>query len=252
MPPAPARFSVMLGLTALLVLPPMSGTATEPAGPPGPDLVAAIQARLAELGYYRGQLDGIVGQMTREAIRRYERQVGLAPTGAPSLDIYRRLRDPVAAAQAPEEPREPAAAAGEAPTRAGTAEEGDGGATPAAAAVAASLSPPRREHAPGRALDRALDRAAEAVGIAGSRWRFLDVDGADFVVTFRPDGNVGDVPFAEHWRWQQTGDSVELRYANRLGRSAIRRGTLVTDAEMTGSGRSSRGREWTWTASRLP
>ena len=104
-----SRLCGALAATAVLLA--MPSMASSPAaavqwdgeGPPAPEVIAAIQARLSELGYYRGRADGIVGQMTREAIRRYERQVGVEPTGTPSLAIYRRLRDvPVEEAEATE------------------------------------------------------------------------------------------------------------------------------------------------------
>jgi peptidoglycan hydrolase-like protein with peptidoglycan-binding domain len=52
-----------------------------PASPPvmSPEAAAvqAVQEALARLGFYQGQLDGLMGPMTREAIVRYRRQTGL-------------------------------------------------------------------------------------------------------------------------------------------------------------------------------
>ena len=43
--------------------------------------VAAVQRRLARGGYYRGAIDGVIGQGTRSAIRAYERNNGLRVDG---------------------------------------------------------------------------------------------------------------------------------------------------------------------------
>ena len=43
--------------------------------------VAAVQRRLARGGYYRGAIDGVIGQRTRTAIRAYERNNGLRVDG---------------------------------------------------------------------------------------------------------------------------------------------------------------------------
>jgi len=43
--------------------------------------VAAVQERLAREGYYRGQIDGIVGPETRRAIARYQSNHGLRVNG---------------------------------------------------------------------------------------------------------------------------------------------------------------------------
>jgi Ni/Co efflux regulator RcnB len=43
--------------------------------------VAAVQRRLARGGYYRGAIDGVIGQGTRIAIRAYERNNGLRVDG---------------------------------------------------------------------------------------------------------------------------------------------------------------------------
>lgn len=43
--------------------------------------VAAVQRRLARGGYYRGAVDGVIGQGTRSAIRAYERNNGLRVDG---------------------------------------------------------------------------------------------------------------------------------------------------------------------------
>jgi hypothetical protein len=44
-------------------------------------LVVQVQRRLAGAGYYRGAIDGVVGNRTRSAIRSYERTHGLRVDG---------------------------------------------------------------------------------------------------------------------------------------------------------------------------
>jgi peptidoglycan hydrolase-like protein with peptidoglycan-binding domain len=51
------------------------------------DTVTRVQVGLAELGYEPGQINGQLGQQTRNAILRFERDRGIAPTG----DISRTL-----------------------------------------------------------------------------------------------------------------------------------------------------------------
>ena len=53
--------------------------------------VAAAQEQLARQGYYRGEIDGIVGPETRRAIARYQRDHGLRNTGRLTTDMLRSL-----------------------------------------------------------------------------------------------------------------------------------------------------------------
>ena len=48
---------------------------------PGDSSVSQVQAALAREGYYHGAIDGSVGPMTRNALRRYQRDRGLDATG---------------------------------------------------------------------------------------------------------------------------------------------------------------------------
>ena len=62
------------------------------AGPhrrPFDEVVADVQASLQEQGYYRGEVDGLVGPLTRQALSDYQRDHGLTSTAAldqPTLD----------------------------------------------------------------------------------------------------------------------------------------------------------------------
>ena len=53
--------------------------------------IAAAQQRLAREGYYRGQIDGILGPGTRAAIAQYQSNHGLHVTGALSSDTLEAL-----------------------------------------------------------------------------------------------------------------------------------------------------------------
>jgi len=48
-----------------------------------------VQAELQQMGYYRGEVDGLLGPLTREALTAYQADQGLATTAAidePTLD----------------------------------------------------------------------------------------------------------------------------------------------------------------------
>jgi Putative peptidoglycan binding domain len=56
---------------------------------PPDQVIADVQAELQEMGYYRGEVDGLVGPLTREALTAYQADQGLATTAAidqPTLD----------------------------------------------------------------------------------------------------------------------------------------------------------------------
>ena len=64
-----------------------------PARPAGPsrDLVFEVQTYLARLGYDPGPLDGLPGRRTTEAVRRFQRDFGLAATGWISEELLALL-----------------------------------------------------------------------------------------------------------------------------------------------------------------
>ncbi|MGH6932106.1 MAG: lytic murein transglycosylase [Dongiaceae bacterium] len=51
-----------------------------------------LQTLLAELGYDPGEIDGVVGPMTRAAVRRFQRKIGMVPDGYPTPRLLGRLR----------------------------------------------------------------------------------------------------------------------------------------------------------------
>ena len=56
---------------------------------PPDKVIANVQAVLQEMGYYRGEVDGLLGPLTREALTAYQSDQGLATTAAidqPTLD----------------------------------------------------------------------------------------------------------------------------------------------------------------------
>ena len=64
---------------------------TSSRAPPTGNLVARVQAMLAELGYDPGSADGVAGERTREAIRSYQSHSGLPMSGEASLSLHDAL-----------------------------------------------------------------------------------------------------------------------------------------------------------------
>lgn len=57
----------------------------------GGSTVAAVQQRLGELGYYHGEVDGVIGPQTRAAIAAYESRNGLIVDGRITGPLLNRL-----------------------------------------------------------------------------------------------------------------------------------------------------------------
>lgn len=55
------------------------------------DDLVRVQERLKALGFYAGTIDGLLGERMRAAIKAYQRSLGEAETGVPSLDLIERL-----------------------------------------------------------------------------------------------------------------------------------------------------------------
>jgi peptidoglycan hydrolase-like protein with peptidoglycan-binding domain len=73
--------------------------AVQPAAAPAPSMpysVQGVQQALAELGYDVGGADGVIGPRTRAAIRAYQTDAGLPPSGEPSLSLFSHLQDSLA------------------------------------------------------------------------------------------------------------------------------------------------------------
>jgi hypothetical protein len=58
---------------------------------PADSIVSSAQQRLAREGYYRGQIDGVLGPETQRAVSRYQSNHGLAVTGSLTPDTVRAL-----------------------------------------------------------------------------------------------------------------------------------------------------------------
>jgi hypothetical protein len=54
-------------------------------------MVAAVQRRLGELGYYHGVVDGVIGPQTRSAIAAFENRNGMAVDGTINLPLLNTL-----------------------------------------------------------------------------------------------------------------------------------------------------------------
>jgi peptidoglycan hydrolase-like protein with peptidoglycan-binding domain len=50
-----------------------------------------VQDTLRRLGYYRGQVDGVFGKLTLEAILRFQRDIGVEATGHLTAEEASRL-----------------------------------------------------------------------------------------------------------------------------------------------------------------
>ena len=54
--------------------------------------IVELQTLLNERGFDSGAVDGLAGPATSDGIRRFQRSVGLAPDGYPTVDVLRRLQ----------------------------------------------------------------------------------------------------------------------------------------------------------------
>lgn len=55
-------------------------------------IVEAVQRELAAAGYYKGNVDGVIGRKTRDAISAYQTATGLEADGKPSADLAEHIR----------------------------------------------------------------------------------------------------------------------------------------------------------------
>lgn len=82
-------------------------TAPSPPSPPpsaltsDPWSVRDVQRELARLGYYQGGVDGEVGPMTRSAVRQFQADAGLRPTGRIEPALLTALYDRIAGGETP-------------------------------------------------------------------------------------------------------------------------------------------------------
>jgi peptidoglycan hydrolase-like protein with peptidoglycan-binding domain len=80
-------------------VPPPDVTETTGAVPPqavqpasaGEPQILQVQSALADLGLYKGSVDGLSGPRTKDAIASYQRVVGIEPTGGISAELLQHL-----------------------------------------------------------------------------------------------------------------------------------------------------------------
>jgi peptidoglycan hydrolase-like protein with peptidoglycan-binding domain len=65
---------------------------SSPGGGLDPALVREVQIELAERGYYHGEMDGIAGKGTRQAVRDFQFDAGLDVTGTVDQNLLGELR----------------------------------------------------------------------------------------------------------------------------------------------------------------
>ena len=65
----------------------------EPVPSLDPVFVRSVQIELVERGYYHGEIDGIMGPRTREAVDRFQRDAGLVVNGAVDQRLLEELRN---------------------------------------------------------------------------------------------------------------------------------------------------------------
>ena len=56
------------------------------------DTVVDLQTRLARLGFYTDEADGLLGPKTRSAVRMFQKQAGLPADGHPTPEVVARLQ----------------------------------------------------------------------------------------------------------------------------------------------------------------
>ncbi len=75
----------LAGAAALKVTPPVDAPRLSRAQ------VETMQQRLAALGFSAGEVDGVLGPATRDALRRFQQQRGLVPDGFPDTPVLKAL-----------------------------------------------------------------------------------------------------------------------------------------------------------------
>lgn len=79
---------VRLHLTSLGVILPLDVGGLDPL-----QEITGLQARLAHLGHYHGEIDGRLGGDTRAAVRAFQKERGLVPSGVPDVSTLAALRE---------------------------------------------------------------------------------------------------------------------------------------------------------------
>lgn len=87
-------YALSVGILARQIAggPPVQQAAPSDDEPLSRDTVIDIQNRLARLGLYKDETDGLLGPKTRSALRLYQQQTGLPADGHPTAEVVRRLQ----------------------------------------------------------------------------------------------------------------------------------------------------------------
>jgi membrane-bound lytic murein transglycosylase B len=87
-------YALAVGILARQIAggPPVMQAAPADDEPLSRDTVIDMQSRLARLGLYTDETDGLLGPKTRSAVRLFQKQVGLPADGHPTPDVVRRLQ----------------------------------------------------------------------------------------------------------------------------------------------------------------
>ncbi|HTR83504.1 MAG TPA: lytic murein transglycosylase [Reyranella sp.] len=75
--------------------PPVMQQAPDDDQPLSHDTVVDMQMRLARLGFYTDEADGLLGPKTRSAVRMFQKQAGLPADGHPTPEVVARLQKAV-------------------------------------------------------------------------------------------------------------------------------------------------------------
>jgi membrane-bound lytic murein transglycosylase B len=93
--------STLYALSVAMLAQQIAGGSPVMQPPPGDDeplsrnTVIDLQTRLARLGLYTDEADGLLGPKTRSAVRLFQKQAGMPPDGHPTPDMVARLQQQV-------------------------------------------------------------------------------------------------------------------------------------------------------------
>jgi membrane-bound lytic murein transglycosylase B len=87
-------YALAVGILAQQIVggPPVMQSAPADDEPLSHNTIVDLQSRLAKLGLYTDEADGLLGPKTRSAVRLFQMQVGLPADGHPTPDVVRRLQ----------------------------------------------------------------------------------------------------------------------------------------------------------------
>jgi membrane-bound lytic murein transglycosylase B len=89
-----ALYAIAVGHLAdrLIGMPPLVGSRPDAEQPLSRANIIEMQQRLGTQGFGVGTADGVIGPMTRSAIRAYQKAKGLPPDGFPTMELLEKLR----------------------------------------------------------------------------------------------------------------------------------------------------------------